>query len=300
MRHIDLFSGIGGFALALDNVYGKENIQHTFCEIDPFCQAVLRKHWPGAYIHTDVRTIADTRSAEPGGLSSDGRKEVPAPGSCDFLTGGFPCQPFSTAGRRKGTSDDRYLWPPMFDAIKHFRPRWVIAENVRGLVTWNDGLVLETVCTDLEKEGYEVWPFIIPACGIEAPHRRYRVWFVAHHSTGIGLGKKNKIQAGRNGVINADSITPDTTGKRMERRSWSKPSKSKSIGHHTGAGREWNQDWLEVATRLCGVDDGLPTRMDGSELSKSAHRRERLKALGNAIVPQVAEQIFRAISLFEI
>lgn len=179
MRHLDLFSGMGGFALAAEEVW--DTVEHTFVEYDPFCQSVLRKHWPDAAIHGDIRRfVADSRSGEPRGIPNKRRKEVASSRDYHLLTGGFPCQPFSVAGQKKGTGDDRYLWPPMLESVALFRPRWVIAENVPGLVAWNDGLVLEVVCSDLEKEGYEVCPFIIPASSVGAPHRRDRIWIIAH------------------------------------------------------------------------------------------------------------------------
>lgn len=161
MTHASLFSGIGGFDLAAEWA-GWTNVFN--CEIDPFCRRVLAYHFPNAIQYEDIKTT-DFR---------------PLRGGVDVLTGGFPCQPFSLAGKRKGTDDNRYLWPEMLRAIRELAPRWVVGENVFGIVNWSDGLVFEQVCADLEAEGYEVQPFIIPACAVDAPHRRDRVWFVAH------------------------------------------------------------------------------------------------------------------------
>lgn len=188
MRHLDLFSGIGGFALAAQTVWGEEYENIGFCDNDKFCQQVLKKHWPNSPIYGDIRQLtADTacqRSIEDGQNSGRSAQRSARSDLAPLLiTGGFPCQPFSQAGRRKGTADDRHLWPEMFRVIREFAPLWVVAENVRGLVTWNDGMVLEQVCTDLESEGYEVQPFIIPAVALGAPHRRDRIWFVAHRSS---------------------------------------------------------------------------------------------------------------------
>ncbi len=161
MTHASLFSGIGGFDLAAEWV-GWTN---TFnCEIDPFCQNILKCHFPNAIQYGDIKTTDFTLWR----------------GRIDVLTGGFPCQPFSLAGKRKGTQDDRYLWPEMLRVIRTVRPRWVVGENVLGIVNWSKGMVFEQVCADLEAEGYEVQPFVIPACGVGAPHQRYRTWFVAH------------------------------------------------------------------------------------------------------------------------
>lgn len=172
MKHIDLFSGIGGFALAVDWAFPEA--EHIFCEIDPFCQKVLKKHWPQSKIYNDVKTLKTNDF-----------------GRVDLLTGGFPCQPFSVAGKQRAQNDDRHLWPEMFRIIKECRPCWVIGENVAGIVN----LALEQVCADLESEGYEVWPIIVPACAVNAPHRRDRVWIIAHdRSERVERGREKEIQ----------------------------------------------------------------------------------------------------------
>jgi DNA-cytosine methyltransferase len=166
MKILDLFSGIGGFSLGLESTGHFETT--AFCEIDKFCKLILNKHWEGKKIYDDVKAISKKQFEEDG-------IELP-----DIITGGFPCQPFSVAGKQQGTSDSRHLWPEMFRIIKDFSPRWVIGENVKGLTNIQDGMVFETVCTDLEGEGYEVRTFNIPAAGVQAPHRRERLWVVAH------------------------------------------------------------------------------------------------------------------------
>src|ERR1043165_3670372 len=158
-----LFNGIGGFALAA-HWMGWDNVMH--CEIDPFCNKVMNHHFPNSYQHEDIRTTDFTIWR----------------GKLGLITGGFPCQPYSTAGKRKGKDDDRHLWPQMLRAIREISPRYVVGENVRGLTNWNGGLVFDEVQADLEAEGYEVLPFLLPAAGINAPHRRDRVWFVAYNS----------------------------------------------------------------------------------------------------------------------
>jgi len=162
---LDLFSGLGGFSLGLERTGCFKTI--AFCDNDKFSKLILDKHWKGVKIYDNVKEISKER------FIADG---IQFP---DIITGGFPCQPFSVAGKQKGTSDDRHLWPEMFRIIKAFKPRYVIGENVRGIINIQDGVVFETVCTDLESEGYEVQPFIIPAAGVGAPHRRERVWIVA-------------------------------------------------------------------------------------------------------------------------
>ena len=163
---LDLFSGLGGFSLGLERTGHFKTI--AFCDNDKFSKLILDKHWKGVKIYDDVREISKEKFREDG-------IEFP-----DIITGGFPCQPFSVAGKQKGTSDDRHLWPEMFRIIQEFTPRWVIGENVKGLTNIQDGVVFETVCTDLEGEGYEVRTFNIPAAGVGAPHRRERLWIVAH------------------------------------------------------------------------------------------------------------------------
>ena len=164
MKHGSLFSGIGGFDLAAEWM-GWENIFH--CEWNPFGQKVLSYYWPKAISYHDITKTDFTIHR----------------GQIDILTGGFPCQPYSLAGKRKGKEDDRHLWPEMLRAIREIQPRWVVGENVFGLVNWNDGLVFHEVQTDLEAEGYEVFPYVLPAVSVNAPHRRDRIWFVAYNAT---------------------------------------------------------------------------------------------------------------------
>lgn len=350
MKHIDLFSGIGGFAYAIDQIFHDEKNEHVFCDNDKFCQAILKKHWPEAKIYGDIRTFTNTESTgqnggvehgasesgeagdpasnatsrKPGKQTKQKRRQDTSRSYCDILTGGFPCQPFSQAGHRKGTADDRYLWPEMLRVIRENKPTWVIAENVRGLTTWNDGMVLEQVCADLEGEGYEVQAFIIPAVSVNAPHRRDRVWITAYSQSRNDRGKLRDIPSSgeaeseskeqyknRPGKFtDADSDAPDPEGERNGRSTGKKCRASerkleqeKQEGREVRgegqrrAGIDWNKDWREIASATChdGMDDGLPRELDGAPISRSKHRNERIKACGNAIVPQVAMQILLAI-----
>jgi DNA (cytosine-5)-methyltransferase 1 len=161
LTHGSLFSGIGGFDLAAEWM-GWENKFH--CEWNDFGQKVLHHYWPNAESFTDITKTDFTKYAN----------------KIDILTGGFPCQPYSSAGKRKGKEDERHLWPQMLRAIREVSPRFVVGENVRGLTNWNGGMVFEEVCAELESYGYQVAPVIIPACAVNAPHRRERVWFVAY------------------------------------------------------------------------------------------------------------------------
>jgi DNA (cytosine-5)-methyltransferase 1 len=288
--HLDLFSGIGGFSIASEIVWGE--VEHIFCDNNSFSQAILKKHWPDSKIYGDIKELKG--------------KEI---GAVDLITGGFPCQPFSSAGKRRGTEDDRHLWPEMLRVIRETYPRWVIGENVSGLVTWNGGLVLERVRLDLEAEGYEVWPFIIPACSQNAPHKRDRVWIVAHSKSGGNSGTPGEIrqkderkkgegsEMGISKLSESNSIRSSSNSYSIGRRGRgdkkrgesgrklvkTKSKRSKVWGKNER--RNWNA-WPQVATRLCRMDDGLPRRMD---------RNLRLKALGNAIVPQVAVEIMKSI-----
>jgi len=164
MRHGSLFSGIGGFDLASEWM-GWENVFH--CEWNEFGQKVLKYYWPKAITYNDI-TKTDFSIHR---------------GRIDILTGGFPCQPYSTAGKRLGKQDERHLWPEMLRAIREIQPSYVVGENVRGLTNWNGGLVFDEVQSNLEAEGYEVTPFLLPACGVNAPHRRDRIWFIAYSTS---------------------------------------------------------------------------------------------------------------------
>ena len=194
---LDLFSGLGGFSLGLERTGHFETV--AFCDNDKFSKAILDKHWKGIKVYDDVREITKEKFKEDG-------IEFP-----DIITGGFPCQPFSVAGKQQGTGDDRHLWPEMFRIIKAFKPRFAIGENVRGIVNIQDGVVFETVCTDLESEGYEVQPFNIPAASVGAPHRRERIWFIAVREDATntnGNGEKwNKSQDRQGSRIEQNSST---------------------------------------------------------------------------------------------
>ncbi|MDP4201452.1 MAG: DNA cytosine methyltransferase [Bacteroidota bacterium] len=180
MTHASLFSGIGGFDLASEWA-GWTNLFN--CEIDPFCKTVLKYHFQDAIQYDNIKQTDFTLWR----------------GRVDVLTGGFPCQPFSLAGKRKGTEDERHLWPEMLRAIREISPCWVVGENVFGIINWSKGMVFEQVQADLEAAGYEVQPFVLPACAVNAPHRRDRVWFVARridveYTNSSGFQKKRTEQ----------------------------------------------------------------------------------------------------------
>jgi DNA (cytosine-5)-methyltransferase 1 len=286
MTHASLFSGIGGFDLAAEWM-GWNNLFH--CEWNPFGQKVLKHHFPNSISYNDITKTDFTIHS----------------GSVDILTGGFPCQPYSTAGKRLGKQDERHLFPEMLRCIKEVKPRWVVGENVRGLVSWNEGMVFNEVCDDLEREGYEVQSFLIPAAGVGAPHQRYRVWFVAYAYDKGRSTRFREIQS-KNGEVpkwNNNAESSYTNVKYVV-------SNSESIGQEYAlenreleGGRFRQSDernfWDSFPSKppLCGGDDGLPRELDGITFSK--WRQESIKAYGNAIVPQVAHQIFKTIEEFE-
>jgi DNA (cytosine-5)-methyltransferase 1 len=295
MRHGSLFSGIRGFELAA-HWMGWENI--FSCEIDEFCNKVGRRHFPETIIHTDIKQTNFITYAN----------------RIDILTGGFPCQPYSVAGKRKGKHDVRHLWPEMLRAIKEIAPCWVVGENVRGLINWNGGVVFNEVQSDLEAAGYEVLPFLLPACAINAPHRRDRIWFIAHTKSvkgNLSKGSKGECSIYTNGngtegiTSNSEVVGRKRSGHPRERRTGFEDNDLLNE-YPNGSGREeqhapdfaaksefcnWGsiEDWSNWPTQppVCGRNDGIPNRMD------------RIKALGNAIVPQVALQIFKAIEQYE-
>ena len=265
MRHLDLFSGIGGFALAA-RWAGIETV--GFCEIEDYPRKVLEKNFPGVPVHNDIRELSGDEF-----------------GAIDIITGGYPCQPFSTAGKRKGDKDDRHLWPEMLRVITQARPTWIIAENVVGHITMG----LDRVLSDLESEGYAARPVIIPACGVGAKHKRDRVWILANSSCGR-LGKQNKReiqQQGRAKAIRSSETIPGT--KSLGRNEKQAPDSSAGGSRLQGALRGCdsgarNDTWLPEPS-VARVVDGIPRRVD------------RVKSLGNAIVPEVAYKIMRAIKI---
>jgi DNA (cytosine-5)-methyltransferase 1 len=337
MTHGSLFSGIGGFEYAAQAM-GWENVFH--CEINPFGQQVLKYHYPKSISYDDI-TKTDFSIHR---------------GQIDIITGGFPCQPYSQAGNRLGNEDDRHLWPQMLRAIQEIQPRWVVGENVYGIVSWNDGLVFNEVQAEMEAEGYEVQPFILPACAVNAPHRRDRVWFIAHSMRGGHRGRsktsrpnntqerkvyqdirqhgdtiwgeaercgattsnsningpyKNKIVEKRQQPSNggkAWSITtppieprdaPNTCDTGLQGRTFNRGIRNSQSERNEQFARCFSPTWQNFPTQspICGGDDGLPTELHGITFPK--WRNESIKAYGNAIVPQVAIQIFKAIEQYE-
>ncbi len=300
--HGSLFSGIGGFDLAAEWA-GWENKFH--CEWNEFGQKVLNYYWPKAESYGDITKTDFTIWR----------------GRIDVLSGGFPCQPYSLAGKRLGKEDDRHLWPEMLRAIREIQPKWVVGENVFGIINWNGGLVFDEVQTDLETEGYEVQAYVLPAVSVNAPHRRDRVWFVAHRHLHGQHGSNSKYEnAGtiadtnsgrleRSETLRRDSeyverksgngFSSDSGSKRLQRskkRGSLRESREKSNQQPT---RFFCPNWQSFPTQppVCGGNDGIPRELDSITFSK--WRNESIKAYGNAIVPQVVFQIFKAINEYE-
>ena len=374
LKVLDLFSGIGGFALGLDSTGIFETVK--FVEKDKYCQKVLQKNFPNIPIEEDIKNV-------------EGKE-----GDADVVVGGFPCQPMSVAGKRKGTDDDRYLWPEMFRLIREIKPQFVIGENVQGIINIQNGMVLRQVQDDLESEGFEVQCFLIPASGIGAWHQRYRVWIVGHsehngllaskierrntetatgtqegtNTTGepertsgsrnnedvsntevIGTGEPRNIDQEKGNqsssstqsnsssedVSNTDSgmrrrwrtigesgenkvwrfysekeeqtrvdIRSETIGRdvvsgeetnalqsddeRREERDVSDQSEEQNIDSGRHDTNEQEQTWWQVESAVRGIPNGISYELDKD-------RANRIKTLGNAIVPQIARELGLAI-----
>ena len=294
---------VGGFDLAAEWM-GWENVFH--CEWNEFGKKILKYYWPNAISYGDITKTDFTVHR----------------GKIDILTGGFPCQPYSLAGKRKGKEDERHLWPEMLRSIREIQPDWVVGENVPGIINWSGGLVFNEVQTNLETEGYEVLPVVLPACGVNAPHRRDRVWFVAKrinaNPSSNGVSKQNRKDDGikRKGIAINEQINgrqqspiqfkrlddvlrltsdPDTSNQGLQGNKIDRSVREIRQEREQQSVRPLPPDWQEFPTQspLCSRNDGVSTGLSGITFSK--HRNESIKAYGNAIVPQVAFQIFKAI-----
>jgi DNA (cytosine-5)-methyltransferase 1 len=347
LKLLDLFSGIGGFSLGLESTGFFETI--GFVEKDKFCQKVLKKHWSNINIEEDIRNVR-----------GEGY-------TADIITGGFPCQPFSVAGKRKSTADDRYLWDEMFRIIKEVKPRWIIGENVEGIVNINNGMVLRQVLNDLENEGFQSQCIIIPASGIGAWHQRKRVWIIAnsndngsYRSQGnatkqsrheqkdrLSFGddkdvsnsnarfsfrenkkvqtRGNAINNGSENVSNANSLgyggwsserctdrewsffqreqerykmgsevkgcnrdVSNSNNKGLQRFNIEQLTSKQKLRFTSSKDDEERKTWWQTQSQFCGVPNGVSYELDKGRLN-------RIKSLGNSIVPQIAREIGLAI-----
>lgn len=275
MNVLDLFSGIGGFALGLERA-GMRTV--AFCERDPFCRAVLAHHWPGIPCHDDVRTL---------------RAEHVGP--VDLVCGGPPCQPASLAGKRLGAADDRWLWPEALRVVTEVRPRWALFENPPGFLSMG----FASTTTALESLGYRVGTVNLPACGLAAPHLRHRIWIVAHAPDVRGPEIERGEPDGVGELLDGAAADTERWGLEGGHKRFAAPqaiiaAQDDSTGDgDSGPGRQPQPE-------LRRVDDGVPGWLDGRAVPPPvargvANRVQRLRALGNSVVPQVVEQIGRAI-----
>ena len=334
LKLLDLFSGIGGFSLGMEATKRIKTI--GFVEKDKFCQKVLNKNFKNIPIEEDIRNVKGQRY------------------TADIVSGGFPCQPFSVAGKRRGTDDDRYLWDETLRVVAETKPKWFVGENVEGIININNGLVLRQVQTDLEKEGFQVQCLIIPASGIGAWHQRKRVWIIGcnvpnsdksrsfkEYSTSFnrqdkrdgfinesssrsyknvpnsdsrlrrGRGTEQESRANeiwrfytpkeeqteqhirskavgcnalpREDVQNTNSI--GLQGHRLQSDNLQKKDKSRKVFNSSF---KKQQTWWQTQSELCGVPHGISYELDKD-------RSNRIKSLGNSIVPQIAYEIGKAI-----
>jgi DNA (cytosine-5)-methyltransferase 1 len=321
LKLLDLFSGIGGFSLGLESTGYFETI--GFVEKDEFCQKVLKKNFNNTPIESEVRNVKGDRY------------------KANIITAGFPCQPFSVAGKRRGTEDDRYLWDETIRVIRECKPRWFIGENVEGIINISEGKVLQQIQKDLEAEGFEVQCVVIPASGIGAWHQRKRVWIIAHSNsnrdrnkiTGSN-GEEKEIQrehrekdstswkfirTNTNDVPNSNSrnvetrrkgqrgVCKESKGQRSSsnatsfRKTLSNSNSKGSQGHRVSTDMETKQrqiitersieeqqTWWEAQSKLCRTPDGISYELDKD-------RKNRIKSLGNSIVPLIARELGLAI-----
>ena len=276
LTHLSLFSGIGGLDLAAE-MAGFRTVGQ--CEWADYPTKVLEKHWPDVPRWRDIRTLTGESFYEKTGMRT-----------VDVISGGFPCQPFSVAGKRRGKEDDRYLWPEMLRVISELRPTWVVGENVAGIVN----MVLDQVYADLENEGYAVQALIIPACAVDAPHRRDRCAIVGRKTDVPSVQKE--VGKGEANFSCKPSQVPGTMahadhGSRLVRRDGELPAVEESGGawanHGGGAAEYVAGEWWPTEPNVGRVANGVPSRVD------------RLKCLGNAVVPQQFYPVFQAIADIE-
>ena len=345
LKLLDLFSGIGGFSLGLESTGYFETI--AFVEKDKFCQQVLKKNFKDIPIESEVRDVKGERYA------------------ADIITGGFPCQPISVAGKRRGTDDDRYLWHETMRIIRECKARWFIGENVEGIINIQDGMVLRQVQDDLEKEGFQVQCLVIPASSIGAWHQRKRVWILAYSkhngshrskgnetiessnqskewlfirddqdvsntNTGFSVRENEEVQARGNTINDGSKDVPNTnsfghrgwSSKGCTNERWSflpREQEGREMGSETSrcdvdvsntneqrtqvqikrkhtsikmSGSSSQKTWWQTQSSLCRVPNGLSYELDKD-------RTNRIKSLGNSIVPLIARELGLAIMKVE-
>lgn len=293
LKHGSLYTGIGGWLLAA-RWAGIENV--FICEIDDFCNKVIEKNFPEIPKENRHGNIKETDFTK-------------YRGSVDILSTSDPCQPFSFAGKRGGKADDRFLWPETIRAVREIKPAYVVFENVPGFI----GLAFGTVASDLEAEGYTVESFIIPACAVGAWHRRDRLWIVAYTNGSRRdsqplFGTKRTKRGNNINIKQPSKDVPDTNiqGFQKSTRGWVGCVREKERtlqGSELGGTitKGWNKGTAQ--SRLGRMVDGLSPWMDEPDIPRIAKgvkdRANRLMALGNSIVPQIAYLIFEAIKIYD-
>lgn len=256
IRILDLCSGIGGFSLGLEATGGFETV--AFCEVEEFCCKVLNKHWPGVPIYNDLKELGN----DPTRIVQE----------FDLICGGIPCQPFSVAGKQKGKEDDRHLWPYMFAIVKHKKPAWVIVENVGGFVN----VALDDVCLNLESEGYATQSFIIPACGVEAPHRRDRIWIIGKN---VGNTSSDGRTESKSSEKERGTIRQSEEGRLLESKGASDVANTEQLTEHnltdSGSDTELKREGQKTGTAH-GSDSGSDVPNTSSEGSQGRGREHGL------------------------
>ena len=291
MAHVDLCSGIGGFALGFQWAGLSKPV--LFCDIEPWSRQVLAKHWPVVPIAEDVKELA----SDPNGLipKTDPKRTI--------LTAGYPCQPFSHSGKRLGSADtDRHIWPYLLQIVAHKRPAWCCFENVYGHVSMG----LDQVLLDLETQGYATRPFIVPACAVDAPHRRDRVFIIAKdvgNTSRSGQRGDNGRWAGQKPENRCEDVS-DTSVRELQRRGKEQVYGQPDISRELGRGSQGEPSQRSTLSGLGGMADGIPRWLDEPRdtprtVKGVKGRADRLKGLGNAIVPQIAMKIGQAIKQCE-
>lgn len=282
LTHLSLFSGIGGLDLAAE-MAGFRTVGQ--CEWADYPTKVLEKHWPDVPRWRDIRTLTGGSFYEKTGLRT-----------VDVISGGFPCQPFSVAGKRRGKEDDRYLWPEMLRVISELRPTWVVGENVAGIVN----MALDQVYADLENEGYAVQAFVIPACAVDAPHRRDRCAIIGHRTL---EEKHNRERRRTNSLENSDCVRFREPGVLSQQPGRTKLKRDGKDVAHADCNRleKPRVQGLQEKQGVSTTDSGWwPTEPDVGRVAHGVpHRVDRLKCLGNAVVPQQFYPVFQAIADIE-
>ena len=281
LRHFDVCSGIGGFSLGFRWAALSEPV--AFCEIDPYCQKVLAKNFPNIPIFNDVKELVNDRP--------ESTRTIP---DHDILTSGYPCQPFSVAGQRRGEEDERNIWRFVFEIVKRKHPTWCVFENVYGHIAMG----LDQVLHDMESEGYTTQTFVVPACGLNAPHKRDRLWLVCNladteskglqgldkHSPTISTKRDEITDFGTKGGGDKNVANTKCMGRESRTSVREELAREESHGKFNnrstdGSAQERARSWWDVEPNVGRVAYGIPSRVD------------RLRGLGNAIVPQIAMQI---------